>query len=672
MDRRGFVKTSLTVAGSSLLPRRPADAHSPESTKIGYFREKVPEFAALDYEGTRYEDRVPDTLDIAERAKLGINCLTRITDPTMDFEIYWFADFFRNPPIMKHDYSDWCQNVEGMTESLPLLRIASGSGLNSHVDKIWMETLLKSTGPDGLIYVPLEGRPWARMNPAWVTPMWRPGGKTTDISDPSVTQVTNPNLWPRAIAAMMVHYLYDKDQMWRASIEQMIHGMYDLASDQGDYAFFPVGGFEPGASFGRGMSAGEQQMPTGLLALDGGNVRVIQGLATYYRLTGYEPAGTLAKKLVNFIRFRSDAFDPQGRFRCSAFEKHNAAGYARYSQDHGGHLTADEIKGQTLGGHFHAHTIGVLCILEYALAVNDQELIDWCKSSFEWARDQGNSLVGFFPEFIFPEYPSCESCEVADMIGLAAKLSRAGVGDYWDDLDRWTRNQFAENQLTEGDWIYALAETMPKKPVAPNETADQLAKRSIGGFAGYAGGNEFALRAGFQHCCTGNSTRALYYIWQSIAAPKGTDLWINLLLNHASVWADVHSFVPYEGRVTVRMKKERSGLFIRVPEGVESGNPQVAGKVNGATRPLVWDGRYVNLGAVKSDETAELTFPIAQRTVKETLGTVSYSLEMKGSTVISIDPGGKYGALYKRERCRSNQASWRQVDRFAAANPLIW
>ena len=105
-------------------------------------------------------------------------------------------------------------------------------------------------------------------------------------------------------------------------------------------------------------------------------------------------------------------------------------------------------------------------MLEYAAAVRDRELLGWCKSSYEWAKTQGSSLVGFFPEMIMPDYPSCESCEVADMIGIAAKLSTAGVGDYWDDIDRWARNQFAENQLTEGEWIYRMAESMPKKPVA--------------------------------------------------------------------------------------------------------------------------------------------------------------------------------------------------------------
>ena len=112
-----------------------------------------------------------------------------------------------------------------------------------------MEALLKSVGPDGLVYFPLEGSPWARLNPAWVTPVWRADGSTTDPSDKSVTQVTSPSLWPRAMAAMTIYYLRDKNPMWKQTIEQMIQGMSALASDQGDYAFFPAGGYEPNRKF---------------------------------------------------------------------------------------------------------------------------------------------------------------------------------------------------------------------------------------------------------------------------------------------------------------------------------------------------------------------------------------------------------------------------------------
>jgi hypothetical protein len=674
MDRREFIQDSLIITGGAILPVHRVWSEAAERLKIEYIREKTPPFEIPAYSGMRYEDLVPGTLDIAERAKLGINCLTGITDPNADREIFWFVDFHRNPPVMVHDFSDWCQNVEGMRESLPLLRIASGSDLNSDVDRVWMETLLKSIGPDGLVYVPLNGSPWARVHPAWVTPVWRPDGTTTDASDKSVTQVTSPNLWPRAMAAMIIYYLRDKNPMWKQTIEQMIQSMsvFASAADEGDYSFFPAGGYEPNGNFIEGWSAGQQEMPTGYLALDGGNGRVIQGLAQYYRVTGYEPARTLAGKLVKFIRFHADAFDEEGRFRISAYEKGGAEWAVKYSQAHGGHVTLDEVKGQTLGGHFHSHTIGILSVLEYAMAVDNRELLEWCRSSYEWAKTQGSSLVGFFPEFIVSGYPSCESCEVADMIGIAAKLTLAGVGDYWDDLDRWTRNQFAENQLTEGEWIYRLAESMPKKPVAYNETADQVAKRNLGGFAGWASGNEWALRDGIMHCCTGSSTRALYYIWENIVASKSDEFRVNLLLNRASAWADIYSFIPYEGKVTMKMKRPCSRVLVRVPEWVKSGSSEVVCKVNGAPRELTWERRYVNVGETKSDDKVDLAFPITTRTVTETLGTVSYRLEIKGNTVVSVNPPGKNGAIYERAYYRSTEAPWQRVQRFVPDEEISW
>jgi hypothetical protein len=150
MDRREFIQDSLMVAGGALLPAHRAWAYTAEKLNIEYIREKAPAFEIPPYRGARYEDKVPDTLDIAERARLGINCLTGITDPNADHEIFWFVDFHRNPPVMVHDFNDWCQNVEGMFESLALLRMASGSDQNSDVDKVWMETLLKSIGRLGL------------------------------------------------------------------------------------------------------------------------------------------------------------------------------------------------------------------------------------------------------------------------------------------------------------------------------------------------------------------------------------------------------------------------------------------------------------------------------------------------------------------------------------------
>ena len=97
MDRRRFVKSSLLTMGSlSLPPGLGAAAHGGkalgDSTENGNFRleyikKEIPHFDIPPYRGASYEDTVPDTLDIAERAKLGINCLAGISDERANYEI---------------------------------------------------------------------------------------------------------------------------------------------------------------------------------------------------------------------------------------------------------------------------------------------------------------------------------------------------------------------------------------------------------------------------------------------------------------------------------------------------------------------------------------------------------------------------------------------------------
>jgi hypothetical protein len=175
MHRREFLQNSIAVAGTALVSAHTLRGDAAGKQRIEYIRETIPAFEIPPYSGRRYEDWVPDTLDIAERARLGVHCLTAITDPSADHEIFWTAHFDQNPPVMVHDFNDWVQNVEGMLESLPLLRMASGSDEGSNVDRVWMETLLKAVGPDGLIYVPLNGTPWARLG------VGRHGGLTEQL-----------------------------------------------------------------------------------------------------------------------------------------------------------------------------------------------------------------------------------------------------------------------------------------------------------------------------------------------------------------------------------------------------------------------------------------------------------------------------------------------------------
>jgi hypothetical protein len=262
------------------------------------------------------------------------------------------------------------------------------------------------------------------------------------------------------------------------------------------------------------------------------------------------------------------------------------------------------------------------------------------------------------------------------MIALALKLIEAGAGDYWDEVDRWVRNMFAEGQMTRCDWMDRMGFRQPHVPIEPMyQTDERVAERNLGAFGGWLSPNDFfGARVGgghdiFMHCCTGNSTRTLYYVWDNILHCDSGRLRVNLLLNRASPWADVDSHLPYTGRVDVRVK-QACDLALRIPEWVQPG--QAVGRVNDEARPLRWDGRYAQLGSLCRGDVATLTFPIEERTVRVRFEREPYTLVRKGNEVVLIDPPGRYAPLYQRDHYRNNETRWRMIERFVADKPLHW
>jgi hypothetical protein len=663
-------------ASANVAGRAGNDTANKHQLNIEYIRTQIPTFDIPPYRGQSYEDKVPETLDIAERARLGLSALTSIPDPEADYEIYWTVDFFRNPPAMAHAWDDWIQYQEGFAEALPLLRVATGDNQNAQVDAAWMATTLKSIGQDGLLYIPLRGRPWALLNASQgLDPVWRPDGSTTHSTDPMVSQFTNVSVCARMIGAMTIYYLRDRNPVWKTTIEKMIDRLSALAINKQDYCYFAPGIFEPNAKV-----SPNAPMPTGSLWGVSWNTRLIQGLAQCYAVSGYEPARSLAQKLVMYTRFHGGIFDEQGQWLLDPefsgpmpypdveISEAKAKKYGKY--------------GSKVGGHGPGHLIGLLSVLDYAVASNDRELLEFSKSCFEWARSRSgeygaSTLVGWFPELFVPGYPAADDPPV-QMVAVALKLTAVGVADYWDDIDRWVRNHVAEQQLTPSklDDIRDLAARSPQKPVAWNETADHVIERNTGAFSSGVSGNDWALGLtthGITQCCTGNGTRALYYIWEHMLQYSDGQLVIHLLLNRASRWADVYSYIPYEGRVDLKIKLDCRGIMVRTPQWLDPRSPHLCCSVDGVGRAVTRQGRYIEIGSVTKGTYVTLTFPIAERTVNEKIGPATYTLVLKGTTVVSIDPPGKNVPLYQeRAKYRKAETRWTRVARFVPADPIAW
>ncbi len=620
---------------------------------IGYIRDDIPQFEMPKCSGQHYEALVPDTLDLQERAALAVNGLTGPTDPQADYEIYWRVHFRSNPPLMFHSIDDHVQAK--FWEALPLVRMVSGSEQNLDVQRRWLEVMLHMQGPDGLLYTPVQGRPWA-------LPQHPEPASSLDAL-PTGDQFCTVGMVGRALATFALYALLDAAGPWRQAAQRLVDGLCNLAVAQDNYAYLPRNFVEPGQTF-----SGEAQPPTAFRAGMAG--WIIQGLSQCYRALRYEPALTLAGQMLRYLVQQGEFIAPDGQFLPDYLP-------GEYVGEHPD-FAADPFAVARESAHFHAHTNGLMAALEYVEASGDQDFLDWTRQGYEYARGHGEPLLGWFPERIPSRVyaETSETCQVADMITCAIKLSLLG-DDRWDDVDRWVRNQLAENQLVQCDWIYRAAADLPQAHPAFNETIENVPERNVGAFAGWPAPNDWiyypdhphAWTRGIMHCCTGNGARALYYVWDNILHYEDGHLRVNLLLNRASPWADVDSHIPYTGQVDVKVK-QACDLSIRIPEWVRP--EQVQCQVNGSQRDLGWQGRYALVGAVKPDDVATMTFPLEVRTDTVYIEQQRYRLVRKGNDVVVIDPPGPNWPLYQRAHYRANQTRWKRMTRFIADTLIHW
>ncbi len=75
----------------------------------------------------------------------------------------------------------------------------------------------------------------------------------------------------------------------------------------------------------------------------------------------------------------------------------------------------------------------------------------------------------------------CETCSIGDMVYIACRLSQAGFGDYWDDVDQYVRNHLVESQLLRRDLIEEIIKTAIEHTLNPEiESGERVIERGLG------------------------------------------------------------------------------------------------------------------------------------------------------------------------------------------------
>jgi hypothetical protein len=582
--------------------------------------------------GSYYETVVPDTLDLAERARLGLRYFDSITDVNLNYEMYFGAHFNEHPASMYAHVTSLGACQEKALEAIVFERLMTGSTLNLDREAKMVDMLASMLGDDGLQWVTADiaKKPWM------------------EISEPFV-MVHGQG---RMMRAMIAWYQYTGDPIWKHRVDRMVEGLEKIVVHRNDYAYIPVYGFYPDEylrSCYTKKGWRDTVEPTNEKFGEEGSLFNHQGhipgaLANWYVLTGNEHALRLSGQLVRFYvkpQFWAD-------WKGGEYPIVEGAEHAHWQ------------------GHWHGYINTLRAIFEYSIAANDERLKEFVRDGYDWARQKGCARIGYFDD---------QGCGCGRIIGLAAKLSYHGVGDYWEDVDQYIRNHGSEMQFVpeDRDFLDALSQQGSPPKDSPEIFTDRTVDRFVGGIAGAPDKSTAYL------CCGTHGNMGLFYAWDGTLRHEDGTTRVNLLLNRASPWMDIDSYLPYEGKVVLKNKGSQE-VFVRMPLWVD--RKHVRCRVGQKDVQNVWFNNRLRFRSLQPNDVVTISFPTETKTEEWVIPSFSgkqgpekqvHTCKFKGNTLTEISPPLVPGSpLYQRSYFLKDQAPIKRVTRFATPLVLKW
>jgi hypothetical protein len=572
--------------------------------------------------GQWYEANVPDTLDLAERAKLSVHVLTSNVDPNVFYAVYQVYNILTAPD--KPAGLTW--NITSKNaRTLPLMRVMCGSSENLKIESEMMRALLSQVAEDGLMYHPYGGE-----------------------------GVPSDSVYPVVQGAMALGilnwYQRDGNPEWLTCYEKMCAGLRKCVIQIENRAYYPPEcGYQRDGTW-KWTTRGAATIPYTPPAEPNLDQQGLEGavkweqahpmrvLANDYKMNGNKDSLDVALRLSRFC------LKPQ------MWEEGFVKGYPGF--EHG-----------LFAGHFHGNITALHALLELGIITGDPQLIETAQEGYQHARNNGVVHLGWFPSWLRGDkyhrgsgfHNINETCGTTDLLMLAVKLSDAGLGDYWEDVDYIVRNHYTEMQICDLDRMRKVAGVSPGN--------DAVLKRFAGGFCD---AEPTGLRRGINGCCSANGALGLYYAWHGIIRFDNDVAVVNLLLNRVSDALDIDSFLPYEGKVILYNKKAQT-VMVRIPSWIDKS--QLKCFVGNKPVRFAKTGAYIVIGDLKAKDKIILEFPVPEFTERYTIADTLYTVKFRGSTVIDISPRLPENQVYPffmREKFKELKAPLHKVQRFVS------
>ncbi len=286
-NRRTFLKQAAVLAAGTATGATAAfSSNSPsDGGTAGEAGRGVPAAGGLT------ADRVPDTLELAERGRLALGGVLGSLDTAVGYECVFLAFFDVHPAYMVH----WSSMVSGVmpkyVEALPLLRLMSGSREGMELQNGFMEAMLKNMADDGLVYDRAgPQRPW-NTGVGYGVKHW----------DEDYSCLAGDG---RLLAGLTYWHQWTGEPKWRELAKKTAERMLELAVVRNEIAYYPNPGLGNDFSYPRKTGWTHTNPPEkSNEGFEGATLfyllQPVRGFTRYYALTGDERFLELSRKFVH-------------------------------------------------------------------------------------------------------------------------------------------------------------------------------------------------------------------------------------------------------------------------------------------------------------------------------------------------------------------------------------
>jgi hypothetical protein len=430
------------------------------------------------------------------------------------------------------------------------------------------------------------------------------------IYNPMLKQPDHMFAQGSALYALVTDFEQWRDPSVRVRIENFIAALNRAAKQESDYLWFPQVATQKGAC---PHQAAYQILPA----------------VRFYELTGYAPALRFAARLSRWPLYHDDTVLPSGAITKTGWEGHLHAWMDTFS----GILRCSRAGGPNL---------------------SHQEVYERAYRVFKWVKATHTSPFGWVADSVGAK--TCETDTITSAIRLALELIKEGHTEYWNDIERFVRNQLIENQFVDVDRL---------------ELTDPNLIRGIrGSFESWADPNTLLAvkNADIEGCCINGGMRGLFLASQNAIQETLEQTRVNLLISAITPSLEVASYLPFEGRIDLYPGNSKH-IRVRTPDWLDPKEVRVSGP-NGLKTETEASGLY--LKNVMSGVPIILRFEQNNSERQHLVAGRTYQALWKGDTVLRLLPLGSPYPIFQRENLNRSNPRPKPKDLSPIAQKVHW